>query len=128
MKKLLLISFIIPVLCHSQSYRISQDTVYVNDSITFVKGQYAYLGIGSNANKSFNFIFTNPGSIGGYTTIGAAYSNTHLRIKDIEERGSKKLGHKVYLKLAGGNLVNYYCDITAALEVGELKPNSQETQ
>jgi hypothetical protein len=114
--------------CSAQNYRISHDTLFVNDSVRYIKGQYLYLKQGTETGGHFNYIFTNPASLAGYMKIGPGYANTHLKIKDFEERGNKKMGHKVYLKIAGGNLVNYWCDVASALIANEVEPNSRETQ
>ena len=119
---------LIVVSTKAQQYRIVADTVFIQDTIKYVRGQYVYLNEGTADNKSFNYIFTNPASLAGYIKIGSGYAFTHLRIKDFQEYSSKKLGSRVYLKLAGGNLVNYYCDVYPALRSGEIEANSHEKQ
>lgn len=122
------ISLIVFFNCTAQNYKISGDTLFVNDSIKYIKGQYLYLKQGTETGGHFNYIFTSPMSLAGYMKIGSGYANTHLRIKGIEERGNKRMGHKVYLIIAGGNLANYWCDVVSALDAKEVEPNSKPTQ
>jgi hypothetical protein len=100
--------------------RVSKDTLILNNGAKFIKKEKIKLGTGSNGAKGFEFIYTSPMSIAGQEKLGSGWSNNTMVIKDFREYGTKKTGKKFYIILGGGNIVNYWCDITPAMENGEV--------
>ena len=86
----------------------------------FKPADIVQLGVGSNSNKDFVFIYTNPMSLTGKIQLGSAFAGMTITVKSIKEMTSKKIGKKTYLICAGGNIVNYYCDIEPAILTGEV--------
>jgi hypothetical protein len=83
-------------------------------------GDTLQLGMGSNSNKDFVFIFTSPMSLAGVTYLGSAWTGLSVQVKSIKTITSKKMGKKTYLICGGGNIVNYWCDIEPAILTGEV--------
>jgi hypothetical protein len=121
MKKYLLILIIVPAFCKAQMH-IVKDTLFLNDSIKLVKGQYLNFGIGSNiATKGFNFISTKPSILMTEVIyLPGSWMKKKMIITKFKVFKSKKTGDTYYVILDGGNLVNYMCDIAPAIETKEV--------
>lgn len=120
MKKTILAILLIPILSTAQT-KIHYDTLFLDNGVRFVKGQDVLLGIGSNtATRGFNYIYTSPGSIAGMVKLTSVATGLKMHIKDVMEIKSKKLGHKYFLKLGAGTIVNYYCEVEMAVQSKEV--------
>ena len=122
MKKTILL-IILVVSCFSvlaQSNPSSTTIYYASNGHTFKPGDELHLGIGSDAMKDFIFVYTNPVSLTGKINLGSVYAGATFHIKSIKTIENKTIGKKTYLVCAGGNIVNYYCDIEPALATGEV--------
>lgn len=101
---------------------IEKDTLFINDSVRIVKGQYITLGEGSNmATRDFNFIYTKPNVLTLQEfKLGASNAGMRMLVKNIKVWKSRRRGTKYYLILGGGNIVNYFCDIIPAISTKEV--------
>src|ERR1051326_61293 len=85
----------------SQDWKITGDTLRLANGATFVKGQRVKVGYGSDVNKNFVYITTNPSGFSGTNTVSYRMANRSLEIYDIKEVKNKRIGDKVYLLLNG---------------------------
>jgi hypothetical protein len=107
--------------CQTNDFgRLSGDTLILNNGAKFIEGEKIHTGVGSNGSKGFEFIYTSPMSISGIIKLGSGWSNSTMVIKGFKNYGRKKTGYKFYIILGGGNIVNYWCDITPAIDNGEV--------
>ncbi len=119
MRLFFFILLVAPLITFAQT-RLVKDTLFVGEA-KYYEGYKIKLGMGSNvATKEFNFIYTSPLSIAGKMYLGSSLAGFQMEVKKIKKYGSKKLGDKYYLVLAGGNIVNYWCEIESALQSGEV--------
>ncbi len=101
--------------------RISHDTLYLANGLTFVVGDDLHFGLGSNAaTKGFNFVYTSPMSLSGQLFLDAGWAGRKMKIKNFKKLGTRRTGDKFYIILGGGNIVNYWCEIDQALSQGEV--------
>ena len=56
----------------------------------------------------------------GIVPLGKGYGGLLLQVKSIKKEGSKKRGYRYYIKVGGGNIVNYEVDLEDAIAVGEI--------
>jgi hypothetical protein len=118
---------------------ISRDTVIkkelaiilTNDSIiqagsvlkcgrgTLPNGSFKYLHT-SNANWALLMGGTQDEIARGGTPLGKGYGGLNLNVKSIQKQGSKKRGYRYYIKVGGGNIVNYQVELDDAIAVGEV--------
>jgi hypothetical protein len=118
--RLIILCLLISTCCFSQT-RISGDTLYLANGLTFVEGEDLHLGMGSNAStKGFNFVYTSPFALSGQTFLGSNWANMKMKIKNFKKYGNRRTGDKFYIVLGGGNIVNYWCEIEQALTTGEV--------
>lgn len=114
---------LLPIYLFSQQNeqgRIDHDTLFLANGAKFVVGDKVHLGYGSNSHKGFEFIHLSPWSIAGPQPLGPTWANHEMTIKKFNFEGTKKQGKIFYLILAGGNLSPYWCEITAAMDNGEI--------
>jgi hypothetical protein len=104
----------------SQDWKITGDTLRLANGATFVKGQRVKVGYGSDVNKNFVYITTNPSGFSGTNTVSYRMANRSLEIYDIKEVKNKRIGDKVYLLLNGGAISKLWCDIVAAIDQKEV--------
>lgn len=106
--------------------KINDDTLYVTDNVYFTKGSDIELGVGTMPNGDFKYITS---SRGNWLTamgesdilhIGSKWSGHKFLVKDFYQYGTNQRGYVFYLKLGGGNIINYECDIKNALRFGEV--------
>ena len=119
MKLAIPLALLFPLFGLSQQ-KIENDTLYVGE-LKYYDGYQIKLGFGSNvATKDFNYIYTSPMSIAGIQYLGKSWQGHKMTVKNVKKYGTKKTGDKYYLILGGGNIVNYWCEIEAALSTGEV--------
>lgn len=121
MKKYLFILLLFPFCCKAQMH-IVKDTLFVNDSVKLVKGDFLHFGVGSNvATKGFNFISLKPSILNrDDLSLPGTWTLKKMIIKGFKVSKSKKIGDTYYVILDGGNIVNYICDISPAIETKEV--------
>ncbi|HLI93629.1 MAG TPA: SHOCT domain-containing protein, partial [Puia sp.] len=56
----------------------------------------------------------------GVIPLGKAYGGLNLQVKAIKKLGNKKRGFRYYIKVGGGNIVNYQVELEDAIAVGEI--------
>lgn len=130
MKKIfILISILVSSHCFSQdTTTIVKDTLIDGkDGIVFsngkfiVEGQKLKCGRGTMPNGDFKFIYVSRTAfVNAGMSIGRSYSGLFLDVKKVSKLGNKKRGFKYILKVGGGNVVNYECEIQDAIAVGEI--------
>jgi len=129
-----------PLFCHAQDQvTIVRDTlikkdvalVLSNDSI-IQPGSNIKCGRGTLPNGNFKYIHTSATSWvammgaanGDYdrsiVSIGRQYGGLFLSVKSVKKEGNKKRGYKYILKVGGGSIVNYDCEIADAIATGEI--------
>lgn len=110
-----------------------RDGLILSNGKVIWEGEQIKCGRGTLPNGDFKYIHTAPASwlnmmtlshanpLGeAYSPIGRSYSGLNLDVKKIQKQGNKKRGFKYYLKVGGGNIVNYMCEIEDALASGEI--------
>ncbi|MEI8142869.1 MAG: hypothetical protein WCG90_08390 [Chitinophagia bacterium] len=109
-----------------------KDGLILSNGVIIWEGSQIKCGRGTLPNGDFKYIHTSPTSWvsmasmspspnnSAYTPIGRQYSGLNLDVKKIDKMGSKKRGYKYYLKVGGGNIVNYQCELEDAIAVGEI--------
>lgn len=110
-----------------------RDGLVLSNGKVIWEGEQIKCGRGTLPNGDFKYIHTAPASwlnmmtlshanpLGeAYSPIGRSYSGLNLDVKKIQKQGNKKRGFKYYLKVGGGNIVNYMCEIEDALASGEI--------
>lgn len=86
----------------------------------FKPGDVIQLGVGSNSNKDFVFVYTSPTSLIGKVNLPSNFSGNTLPVKAIKSVASKKIGTKTYLICTTGGPSPYWCDIEPAILTGEV--------
>lgn len=117
-----------PIYLFSQSDEMGHlvnDTLFLTNGARFVIGQKLKLGYGSSGHKDFRFIHLSPWSawsIGPPQKLGAASANHEMVVKKFIYERAKEAGKTWYVvvKLKGGNLTPYWCEIVAAMDNGEV--------
>src|SRR5581483_3645647 len=126
MKKLLLITILIPAIGYAQ--KITQYTAI--NGITYHIGDTVRLGLGSSPSGTFMYL-----QIGGWgaalaydeskgpdqLNIGRGYANTAVIIKKIKTYKIKGV-EKYYFIVGGGNMTNYNLTIDDAIQACEVVP------
>lgn len=110
-----------------------RDGLVLSNGKVIWEGEQIKCGRGTLPNGDFKYIHTSPSSwlnmatvshanpLGeSYRSIGRSYSGLNLDVKKVQRMGNKKRGFKYYLKVGGGNIANYLCEIEDALAVGEI--------
>lgn len=101
--------------------KLSNDTLYINDSVRLVKGESLNFGEGSNmATRDFNFIATAPSPFIQTMKLPAGWAGSKMVINDFRVQKSKRAGDKYYVILSGGNIIKYWCDIMPAIRMKEV--------
>jgi len=92
------------------------------------EGDQIKCGRGSLPNGDFKYIHTSSASWvavmsgpSAVTPISRQYNGLNLDVKKVDKMGNKKRGFKYILKVGGGNIVNYMCEIEDAINTGEVK-------
>jgi hypothetical protein len=140
MKKMILALLALPVITVAQNpVTISRDTTLIdeqaivlsNDSI-IGPGSVLKCGRGTLPNGSFKYVHTSRTSwvavmaastsdpSAGVTALGKGYGGLNLQVKAIKKEGNKKRGYRYYIKVGGGNIVNYEVDLEDAIATGEI--------
>jgi hypothetical protein len=96
------------------------DSVVLSNGSVIRKGDLIKCGIGSTADKSFAYIYTNPGSMAGRINISPSYAGLNLEVKKINHYKTKR-NDVVILVVGGGNIVNYWVEIENAIKTGEIE-------
>lgn len=138
--KPLLFCLLLPLAAISQNdITVAKDTVIKkelalvlsNDSIIQV-GSRIKCGRGTLPNGNFKYIHTSASSWAVYanglsaiTPIGRQYSGLFLTVKSVKKEGNNKRGYKYLLKVGGGSIVNYDCEIADAIATGEIAEQSR---
>lgn len=86
----------------------------------FKPGDVIQLGVGSNTNKDFVFVYTSPTSLIGKVNLPSNFSGNTLPVKSIKSVSTKKMGTKTYLICSIGGPAPYWCDIEPAILTGEV--------
>lgn len=118
MKKILLVLF--PLYSYSQDGTKKNDTLILDNGAKFYVGQKIKVGYSSHGNRDFQFIHLSPYSIAGPVKLSGQWAGHEMTVKSFELGGSKNTGKTYYLVLKGGNLSPYWCEITAAIDQGEI--------
>jgi hypothetical protein len=118
MKKLLFILMIISTSALAQGEK--KDSIVASNGVTYKVGDDVVLGLGSGINGSYVYIYTAPGIVESIK-LPSGWSDYKMRIRSIRQMGTKKRGYKTILVLAGGNIVNYWMELEAAIRTGELQ-------
>ena len=109
----------LPVVGMAQT--LSNDTLYINDSVKLIKGASLNFGEGSNmATREFNFITTAPSPFIRSINLPAGWAGSKMIINSFKVQKSKRSGNKYYVILSGGNIVKYWCDILPAIKMKEV--------
>lgn len=119
--KTLLLCFILSFSIISAFGQQLDDTSYTaRNGMKFIIGEDLKLGQGSNFNKDFVFIYTNPNSLAGQIFLISGFAGYSFRIKDIKTFGSQRIGEKVFLVCKSGGPMNYWVDVESAIQSGEI--------
>ena len=98
-----------------------KDAIVFSNGKLVVEGQKIKCGRGTMTNGDFKFIFiSRTAMVNGGLAIGRSYSGLMLDVKKVSKVGNKKRGYKYLIKVGGGNIVNYECEIADAVAVGEI--------
>lgn len=130
---ILLCLFPVSAMCQ-QSVTVARDTIVgkvagiilSNDKV-IMPGDQIKCGRGTMPNGDFKYIhlaaanWTNiVAGASGNQSIGRQYSGLKLDVKKVEHVGNKRRGYKYILKVGGGNIVNYECELEDAIATGEI--------
>lgn len=96
------------------------DSITASNNVTYRVGNDIVLGLGSGINGSYVYVYTAPGFTESIK-LPSGWSDYKMRIKSIRQMGTKKRGYKTILVLGGGNIVNYWMELEAAIKTGELQ-------
>jgi hypothetical protein len=121
MKKLIVVLLCLVTLNgFSQGWHVSKDTLIMESGAKFVEKGKVKLGYGSNTNKDFAYIATNPYSLAGRNQLDKSYANLNMTIKEIKVLHNKRFGDKVFLIVKGVAFATFWVDIVAAIDQKEV--------
>jgi len=118
MKKLLFILIVIANNAIAQGERL--DSISASNNVTYKIKEDIVLGLGSGINGCYVYVYTAPGFTESIK-LPSGWSDYKMRIKSIKQMGTKKRGYKTILVLGGGNIINYWMELEAAIKTGELQ-------
>jgi hypothetical protein len=112
---------------HSQSGVLNKDTLTVNDSVKFYKGQIITIGKGSKSDGGFAFITTRPDKIGKNVVpsfdLEARWKGYNMKVAGFELVGNDITGKRYYLLLTidEKSKPRIMADVVNAISSGEIK-------
>lgn len=126
----ILITALLLIVCittYSQSRLLSKDTLIVNDSVKFFKGQIITIGKGSKIDGGFKFISTRPEKIGRNVVqsfdLEARWKGYKMKIADFELVGNEITGKRYFILLTidEKSKPRIMADIDNAVSSGEIE-------
>ncbi len=101
--------------------------IVTEGNLRFTPSDNIKLGIGTLPNGDFKYIsFSRNNWVSAMNAdpranyLGAKWTGHLFKVKGFIEYGNKRRGYTYYLRLGGGNIVDYECDIINALRTGEV--------